>query len=376
MGHTNRWLLCAALLLGSAPVYAQGDPWGVLGFEDASAWALLGGAGTIVGVAPLSDGDGAVETSGPGWRRIQSDSFVLESTGTILSLDVSVDSDTSGWETVGVALELPAAQLWWADLGVHPLPALSAGAVRHLEFALPGDVRDAINAHHSLRVNVIFNGPQLATFDALSIGAAQVPSPPAPPPDPPYVGNLCQDENLRVTDIDADFADIWAGRETAETGKRTDPLPTVALEFNAPIDPGRLPAVLVGNVNGERDAPMNCDGSEPTTLHRVRLRPVSGAEAWQSPIIGSADEMRAPLDFNVFVLGDLSGMPDSGGPVAASGNASLQGFSVNGAPTHEIGLVVGGELTAANGTIHGDVAVGVAEPCRRGRDHQRDDVRW
>jgi hypothetical protein len=206
MGRAGRWFVSAAALLGAAPAFAQGDAWGVLGFEDESAWTLVGGTGTVVGVEPLSEGEAAVELSGPGWRRVQSDSFVLESAGTAVALDVSVGSDTSGWETVGVALELPSAQIWWADLGFQPLPALSAGTVRHLEFALPGEVRDAINAHHALRVNVSFNGPLSATFDALSMGAS--PSPPPPNPTPPYVGNVCQDQNLRITNVDADFADI------------------------------------------------------------------------------------------------------------------------------------------------------------------------
>jgi choice-of-anchor A domain-containing protein len=94
----------------------------------------------------------------------------------------------------------------------------------------------------------------------------------------------------------------------------------------------------------------------------VGLRPVSGAESWQVPVGSLAGEMRAPLDFNVLVFGALSGMPDSGGPVAVGGDASLQGFSVNGTAQHETGLLVGGRLSAANGTIHGNVAVGVALP--------------
>ena len=57
-------------------------------------------------------------------------------------------------------------------------------------------------------------------------------------------------------------------------------------------------------------------------------------------------EMRAPLDFNVFVFGDLTGMPDSGGPVAAGGlRAVLEAGDRGVSCDHTgVGLYQGGSI--------------------------------
>lgn len=88
--------------------------------------------------------------------------------------------------------------------------------------------------------------------------------------------STCQNSNLALTDVRADFRDIWLGREDAETGKRTEAFPAIELTFNEPVDAKQLSARLVGLVPGDTDAPVDCIDTydrpvEPTTYHNVHL---------------------------------------------------------------------------------------------------------
>lgn len=46
-------------------------------------------------------------------------------------------------------------------------------------------------------------------------------------------GPACTSNDIQIVDLHADFRDIWAGRETAETGKQADPnVPVVVVAIN------------------------------------------------------------------------------------------------------------------------------------------------
>jgi hypothetical protein len=55
----------------------------------------------------------------------------------------------------------------------------------------------------------------------------------------------CTAHDIRVVDLHADFRDIWAGRETVETGKQSDPLAPVVADFGATVVPAQVSAVFV-----------------------------------------------------------------------------------------------------------------------------------
>ena len=143
----------------------------------------------------------------------------------------------------------------------------------------------------------------------------------------------CTDRALAVTDIQADFRDIWLGHETVATGKRTDQNPKIALTFSTPVQPQRLSARLVGLTDGGADC-VKFDGQmKPgTTLHDVQLSSDFGAEAWQVPLAIPGGPQNAPLDFNLVSFGNVAGISHVEGAIAAGGDLSLQSFSVNTTP--------------------------------------------
>jgi hypothetical protein len=89
----------------------------------------------------------------------------------------------------------------------------------------------------------------------------------------------CTANNLRVTDLQADFRDIWAGREQLATGKRTEALPEIGLTFSEPVEPRFLAARLVGLVGAASSDCVRANGVTvaPSELHEVSLAKVNGA---------------------------------------------------------------------------------------------------
>jgi choice-of-anchor A domain-containing protein len=72
----------------------------------------------------------------------------------------------------------------------------------------------------------------------------------------------------------------------------------------------------------------------------------------QGTIAGT--QQRFPWDFNVFTIGDTSGLNDVGGPVAAGGALTLSSFAVNRLGLKPVALVAGGKLTLrTGGTVYG-----------------------
>jgi hypothetical protein len=60
----------------------------------------------------------------------------------------------------------------------------------------------------------------------------------------------CTSNDVQVVDLHSDFRDIWAGRETVDTGKQADPSVSVVVDFSTTIDPARIAAQFVPVVNG------------------------------------------------------------------------------------------------------------------------------
>jgi choice-of-anchor A domain-containing protein len=145
--------------------------------------------------------------------------------------------------------------------------------------------------------------------------------------------------------MSSDFADIWAGRESPDTGKQVEPDGHVALTFDAPVNPG---LVLGGFMPQE----SNC-GLPIRTATRNWQR------AW-STVVPALGAQQFPRDFNVVVLDAASGIADSGGPIAAGGKVTLRSFSVNQSTQHPFALISSGQVDLASGSIRGNVAYGLA----------------
>lgn len=334
-----------------------GDMAETLGFESSATWQMVEGTGGLTSVPALSEGASALQIGGTDWRRIRSSALAFEDVDSSLTVDIALSGDAAGWETVGVVIEVPSAGVYWADLGSHSLAGLLSGQVRSAEFALPLAVREALQTGSSAFINITLNGGQQVTLDRLSL-VQEVPEPPASTPQ------QCQNSDLEVADIHADFRDIWAGREDVATGKRTSQFPEISLEFNRVVDATRLSARLVG-FTGAGDGSSNCidaDGNPvaPDRLHQVRLFGGVTGDAWRVALTDSG--MHAPLDFNIVAFENIDGLPDVGGAIAAGGDINLQSFSVNQNSQQPLGVVVGGTFSATNGTVHGDIAHGSAPP--------------
>jgi choice-of-anchor A domain-containing protein len=331
----------------------------VLGFEAASEWHLTEGSGALASVAALSEGAHAVQLGGSGWRRIKTDPLVLGSVGPGLKVDLAFGGPTESWETINAVIEIPSANIYWQDLGTQSVGRMSVGQQRTFEFTLPQGVRTALENGNPAQLSFAVNSPQTVVFDH-GTAAETPPIPPSPPAGSVAGGSpICTDRTLAINDIQADFRDIWLGRETVATGKRTDQHPKIALTFSMPVQPQRVSAHLVGLTDAGADC-IKFDGDlvPGTKLHNVELSSDYGAEAWQLPLSIAAGAQSAPLDFNLVSFGDVSGVPHIEGAVAAGGNLTLQSFSINATTRKPTGIVVRGKLTASNGTVTGDLAHG------------------
>ena len=330
-----------------------------LGFESPSAWQVAGGTGTLSSVAPLTQGTAALRMSGSGSRRIRSGGLVLGTVGTKLTLETALQSAAAGWETIGVVLEIPAANIYWQDLGTKSLSGAGAGQVKSFEWTLPAAVRTALGANKAVNINVVFNGNQAFVLDHLDVGLVPPALPPLPPTPPSSTS--CQHDDLEVVDVQGDFRDIWAGREDVATGKRTDAFPEFTLRFNRAVETERISVYLAGLTTGTQDAPSDClGGVSGHSLHSVPLSIEHVTGSWGVDLHDVAQ--RAPLDFNVVAFEDVSSIPDARGAVLAGRNVTLQNFSVNQGSQRPIGLVVGGTFRGTNGTIKGDLARGATAP--------------
>lgn len=358
MKKTTLALLIVASATCPRPARADAPLADVLGFEESALWSSTDGSGSLVRVPRVSEGDHALALGGSGWRRVRSEAIAPGAVGDALSLDLVFASPTAGWESVGVVLEIPSAQLYWEDLGSTQVGALTAGQLFTLELPISAAARTALATGAELFVNIIVNGGETVTLDRLRLAAS-----PTPPDESGPAATECLHRDLEIVDIQSDFRDIWAGREDVATGKTTDSEPSISVRFNDAVQPQRLAARLVGLTAGTNDSPSDCvdawgDTQAASALHEVTFLGGFGAEAWRSELGEPYAALGAPLDFNLVAFESVSGIPDVQGALAVGGDLTLQSFAINQHAHKPLGLVVAGGLALGNGTITGDIAYG------------------
>lgn len=162
----------------------------------------------------------------------------------------------------------------------------------------------------------------------------------------------CSAHTVQIVDLRADFRDIWAGRETAASGKQADPDLRASLDFNTTVDPTRLgaqfvPSTLVGGAA--------CAAA--TTVAATPLASVTPAAVWGS-VTSDSGRPTNPFPYNAFVAASASGLPSVAGALAAGGDVTLSNFSLDGTVRQPVGLIAGGKVTLANGSIGGAVTFG------------------
>jgi choice-of-anchor A domain-containing protein len=160
----------------------------------------------------------------------------------------------------------------------------------------------------------------------------------------------CTSNDVQVVDLHSDFRDIWAGRETADTGKQADPNVAVVVDFSTTIDPARVTAQFV---------PVVTDGSCGGTIASTASGSVVPPTVWGT---ASSDSTRpsVPAPYNVLARRSISGVVSAAGPLAAGGDVTLSSFSVNSGTTQSVGLIAGGKITLASGSVKGNVTYGTA----------------
>jgi alpha-tubulin suppressor-like RCC1 family protein len=132
----------------------------------------------------------------------------------------------------------------------------------------------------------------------------------------------CRDASLSVVDVEADFRDIWAGRENSSTGKESDALPSITLRFNRPIEPGRLSGRLVGLTAGTKDEPTNCVDSNGAPLsahvmHQALLVTDSNLALSDTVTVRPDRRLRAGCEYRLIVNAD---------PLTANGSCLASAF--------------------------------------------------
>lgn len=74
--------------------------------------------------------------------------------------------------------------------------------------------------------------------------------------------------------------------------------------------------------------------------------------------VGSVNGVAYPQGFNVFVFGNLSGLPSVQGPIAAKGDIDLQSFSINNSRLGNVGLIASGKVFLKSGSVAGNIYYG------------------
>ena len=160
----------------------------------------------------------------------------------------------------------------------------------------------------------------------------------------------CTSSTVKVVDLQADFRDIWKGRETADTGKQSDPTLKVGVAFNTTVVPAQVTAQFV---------PVKTDGTCGPTVSATLASSLTASQAWGTVTTNVA---RAPLPsaFNALVRDGITGIVSAGGPIAAGGDVVLSSMTVNGTARQPVGLIAGGKVVVSSGSVFGNVTYGVA----------------
>jgi choice-of-anchor A domain-containing protein len=163
-------------------------------------------------------------------------------------------------------------------------------------------------------------------------------------------GPACRSNDIQIVDLHADLRDIWAGRETPETGKQADPNVPVVVDFSTTVDPARVAAQFVPVVNDRK-----CGSAVAATV----IGSVVAPTVWGTM---SSDSARpsVPAPYNLLAHNSISGVVSTAGPLAAGGDVTLSSFSVNSGTARPAGIIAGGKVTLASGSVKGNVTYGTA----------------
>ena len=162
--------------------------------------------------------------------------------------------------------------------------------------------------------------------------------------------NSCASHAVAVIALHGDFADIWAGRESSDTGKQADPTTPVVVDFNTNVQ---------GSLVSGQFVPQKTDGSCGSTIAATSSNALVPSALWGSTA-SDASRPAAPGPYNVIAQNTISGIVSAAGPLAAGGDVILTSLSVNGTALQTVGIVAGGHATLANGSVHGNVSYGLA----------------
>jgi len=163
-------------------------------------------------------------------------------------------------------------------------------------------------------------------------------------------GPACRSNDVQIVDLHADFRDIWAGRETAETGKQAEPDAPVVVDFSTTVDPARLAAQFIP-VDNKRP----CGSAVAAT----RIGSFVAPNIWGKATANSA-RPSVPAPYNLFARRSISGAVKVEGALVAGGDVTMANFSVNARKTQPVGLIAGGKVTLANGSVQGNLTFNAA----------------
>jgi choice-of-anchor A domain-containing protein len=161
--------------------------------------------------------------------------------------------------------------------------------------------------------------------------------------------SACANHAVHVSDLHADFREIWKGLEAPATGKQATPNASVSLEFSAAVQPASVSGSFV---------PAVTDGSCGSTIPTALASAVIASDVWGTTST-NASRKPQPVAFNVLALESISGVTSAAGALAAGGNITLTSTGINGTSRQPFGLVAGGKVTLGSGSISGNVTFGI-----------------
>jgi choice-of-anchor A domain-containing protein len=161
-------------------------------------------------------------------------------------------------------------------------------------------------------------------------------------------GLACRSNDVQIVDLHSDFRDIWAGRETPETGKQAEPDVPVVVDFSTTVDPARVTAQFLPVDNNKP-----CGSAIAATAFGSFIAP----NIW-GKVTSSSARPSVPAPYNLFARKSISGAVNAEGAIAAGGDVTLANFSVSARTAQPVGLIAGGKVTLANGSVHGNLTFG------------------
>lgn len=218
-------------------------------------------------------------------------------------------------------MRIPSRGIYWQDLGMVGLGGVQPGTWSTLSFAVPTGLKETLQSAALQDIGLVLaanTSTAPVTFDSLRFLTPPPGNPPPPRPTAaspsaselgkPYTPRFlsCSTSTTTVLDVDAEFKDIWAGRETPWQGKRTSQTPKVGLRFSGPVNPTMVNASF-----------FPTDANKCGT--RIQAAGVTAPALWQGSSTTPSIGRLSASDYNAIVLSSVSGTPNSEGPAISRG---------------------------------------------------------